>query len=139
MKRYTIAIFAVLLLASGCMGIIINGSSEEVTFNTTPTGADVSIDGAFAGVTPLSIDLPRGESHLAEITLDGFEDEAFQIRRSADAGIIIMDILFTGGIGLLIDLGTGAMYKLDPTEISTSLQNIAVVGNTINVSMNPVR
>ncbi len=139
MKKYIIITIAGLLLATGCMGIIINGSSEEITFNTIPTGADVSIDGAFAGVTPFSVDLPRGESHLAEISLDGFEVETFQIRRSADAGIIIMDILFTGGIGLLVDLGTGAMYKLDPTEISASLQNIAVTGNTITVSMIPVR
>lgn len=138
MKQFVLVGMGLLFLSTGCIGIIVNGSSEEVTFNSSPAGADVSIDGAFAGVTPLSVDLARGESHTAEISLNGYEDEGFQIRKSASGGIIIADILITGGIGLIIDLATGGMYNLNPTNISTSLDNISVLGSIINISMNPI-
>ena len=137
LKQFIMVIVGSLLLSTGCIGILVNGSSEEVTFNSSPAGADVSIDGAFAGVTPLSVDLARGESHIAEISLNGYEDESFQIKKSASGGIIIADILLTGGIGLIIDLATGGMYNLNPTDISTSMDNIAVRGSIINISMNP--
>lgn len=138
MKKFVIAILATLLLSTGCIGIIVNGSSEEVTFNSSPAGAEVSIDGVFAGVTPLSVDLSRGESHTAEISLNGYENEDFRIRKSASGGIIIADIFLTGGIGLIIDFVTGGMYNLNPTDINTDMDNIAIMGSIINISLNPV-
>lgn len=126
-----------LILSTGCIGLLVNGSTEEITFNSSPSSADVTIDGGFAGVTPLSVELARGESHQAVISLNGYQDESFSIKKSASGGIIISDLLLTGGIGLIIDLATGAMYNLNPTDITSSLNNIAVRGNSINISMIP--
>lgn len=138
MKKIVMLATLVLLFGSGCIGIIVNGSTEEITFNSSPVGAEVTIDGGFAGVTPLAVELSRGESHQAVLSLAGFEDESFSIRKSASGGIIISDILLTGGIGLIIDLATGGMYNLNPTDINTSMNNVSVMGNIINVSMNPI-
>ncbi len=138
MKKLVVVVMGLLFLSTGCIGTIFNGSSEEVTFNSSPSGANVYIDGAFVGLTPLSVDLDRGSSHTAKISLDGYQDESFRIKKSANGGIIIADIFITGGIGLIIDLATGGMYNLNPTDISTSMDNISVLGNTINISMNPV-
>lgn len=139
MKKIVMLATMVLLLGSGCIGILVNGSTEEITFNSSPAGAEVTIDSGFAGVTPLAVELARGESHQAMISLVGFEDESFNIRKSASGGIIISDILLTGGIGLIIDLATGGLYNLNPTDITASLNNVSVVGNVINVSLNPIQ
>jgi hypothetical protein len=138
MKKLLAVAVASLLAVSGCMGIIINGSSQEVTVNSSPSGAEVIIDGALAGETPLTVDLARGESHTAEVSLEGHDTESFRIKRSADGGIIVMDLLLTGGIGLLIDLGTGGMYRLSPTEIAADLNAVSINGNQIHVSMSPI-
>lgn len=137
MKRIMLLAIAMLLVSTGCIGLIVNGSTEQISFNSSPSGAEVTVNGGFVGVTPLVTNLSRGESHQATINLAGYQTESFNIAKTASGGIIISDIILTGGIGLLIDFVTGSLYNLNPTDISTSLDNISVNGNSIEVALIP--
>lgn len=164
LKKVIPPLIVVMILTSGCIGNVVHGPTQEITFRSLPSGAEVTIDGAFEGVTPLSIELKRRESHQAVISLAGYEDANFHIRKSVSGGIIISDILVYGGsvllliqlvgdgrvgdgriisdtllsagIALIFDLVTGGLYNLNPTDISTSLNNVSVRGSIVNISLN---
>ena len=136
MRTFGIALVLLVLVLTGCMGVILNGSTEEITVNVDPIGSNIEMDHVFVGMSPMTIDMARGESHLLEVSMPGYETESYQISKSADSGIIIMDILFTGGIGLLIDMSAGSMYNLSPDAISASLdQSVTINDNSINITL----
>ncbi len=165
MKRIlTLLVFAIILI-TGCVGNFVNGPTEEITFQSSPSGAAVNIDGVFEGVTPLSVELKRWESHKAIISLSGYEDANFDIRKTLSGGIIVSDVIIYGGLplcfilaigdgknsdgaitsGVLLCVGTalmfdhitGGMYNLKPADISSSLNNVAVTHSIIDISLNP--
>jgi len=103
----------------GC-GTIIHGSTQDVSISSTPAGAEVSIDGADVGETPLTQSLDRGSQHTIKLSLDGYESESIMVNKSA-SGWVAGNIIFGGLIGLAVDAATGGMYKLDPTDISREM------------------
>ncbi len=167
MKKIIVPLIVAVILATGCFGNIVNGPTEEITFNSSPSGAEVAINGVFEGVTPLSVELKRRESHQAVISLAGYEDANFDIRKSLSGGIIVTDILIYGGSSLCLILAigdgrnsdgsitsgvllcagsalifdhiTGGMYNLNPADISPSLNNVAVIGSIVDISLNPIQ
>jgi hypothetical protein len=42
-------------------------------------------------------------------------------------GILVLDILFTGLIGVIVDAVTGAWYKLSPETATVSLTSLGAV------------
>lgn len=167
MKKIIVPIIVAMMLTTGCVGNIVKGPTQEISFNSSPSGAEVTIDGVFEGVTPLSLELKRRESHQAVISLAGYEDANFDIRKSVSGGVIISDILVYGGsvllliqlvgdggvsdgriisdtllsagIALIFDLITGGLYNLNPTDISSSLSSVAVSGSIVDISLNPIQ
>jgi hypothetical protein len=137
MYKLSIVIAIVAMLAmTGCMGMITKGSTELITINSEPSGALVAVDGVESGETPLMVSMQRSESHVVRVSKEGYYDATFQIARKTDGGIIVLDILLTGGIGLLIDMSAGGIYDLDPDQIEASLDAVASVdGHNINVSL----
>jgi len=64
MKRIT-AFLTIIIFLSGCAyGTIINGSKQEVIFNSKPEGAEVSVNGQKIGKTPFTWELPRKTERL---------------------------------------------------------------------------
>lgn len=127
MKRYktlgAVLLVSCALVIAGC-ATIVNGSSQQISIASKPSGAEVLIDGADVGDTPLTQKLSRKDQHTIELKLDGYESESIIVNKGV-SGWIAGNILFGGLIGLAVDAATGAMYKLDPTEIQRSLD-----GNT---------
>ena len=84
----------VAFMASGC-GTIINGSNQDVAFNSSPTGARVTVDGLQMGTTPTVIGLSRKDSHTVEFSLDGYENQSMIINRSV-SGWVWGNLVFGG-------------------------------------------
>ena len=113
---------------SGC-ATIIHGTTQEVSFTSDPTSADVVIDGMKLGETPFTAELDRGDKHTVEIRLDGYEPYTMVLNKKV-SGWVWGNLVFGGLIGLAVDAGTGALYNLTPEQVNAVLDDNRVAANT---------
>lgn len=112
------AVLAVLQF-SGC-ATIVSGRHQKVDFQSNPSGATVTVNGAERGVTPLSLKLRRKDTHVVKIVKEGYIEET----RMTKQGYNWWDLgsaLLLGVIGIAIDLVSGAAYKITPDHINVEL------------------
>jgi hypothetical protein len=119
-------IAAVSLLAglSACSSIV-EGTSQELTVNTTPPGANCSLERQ--GETIAHIDSTPGKATIKKTkydltvrcTKDGYQ-EATYLNHSGVAGATVGNILLGGGIGWAVDSAVGADNKYD-TPVNMTL------------------
>lgn len=119
------------LLTSGCASIV-SKSSYPITINSTPEQANITItdekgEKVFAGQTPTTVTLDtkagyfKGKSYNVTIAKEGYSEQTIMIKSEMD-GWYIGNLLFGGLVGMLIvDPLTGAMWKLEPQNITTDL------------------
>ncbi|MEW6654265.1 MAG: PEGA domain-containing protein [Bacteroidota bacterium] len=122
MKRLlsVLGLLSVAMLLSNC-STILNTTTQSVEINSVPENAKITIGGKKFGLTPQTVNIDRGSSHVVKIELDGYEPYETQITQK-------ISIWFWGNAlngflpGMLIDMFTGAMYNLLPDGISVDLQ-----------------
>jgi len=112
--------FATLLLLAGCASIM-HGTTQQVAVSSSPTGAQVSVNGMQHGVTPVIADLKRKDNQVIKVTLDGYQPFEMALTRST-SGWVWGNIVFGGIIGLAVDAMTGGLYKLAPEQVTAQLQ-----------------
>lgn len=122
----TFIFLAAASFASGC-ATIVSGSSQDVSFNSTPPGASISVDGVQSGVTPSVLKLDTGTTHAVVLSIDGYNPYSINLKREVN-GWVWGNLLVGGLIGLVIDASTGAMYRLSPEEINAGLSSTQEVG-----------
>lgn len=109
---------------SGC-ATIMSGSEQKIGFSSTPTGAEVTIDGKVLGNTPLTENLSTKETHTVKMLLAGYEPYEMTLTKKTNGwvwGNILFGGLFGGLFGLGIDAITGAIYKLTPEQVNADLK-----------------
>lgn len=118
MRRF----LGVLVLASSlsACATIIHGGDQKVNFASTPSAATVFVDNEQMGVTPVTLNLSRKERHNVRIELAGYQPFETQLTKGV-SGWVFGNLLFGGIPGLAIDAITGALYKLEPSEVSATL------------------
>lgn len=116
------AAFAIVGL-SGCSSII-EGTSQEITVNTTPAGASCALERegtviARIAQTPAATTVKKTKHDITvRCTKDGFQEATF-LDHSGAAGATVGNILLGGGIGWAIDSASGADNKYDsPVNIT---------------------
>jgi hypothetical protein len=113
---------AIALLLSGCASIM-NGANQKVHLDSVPPGAQVTIfaiekstgQPESAGAprpTPTTVELSRSKVYRLLFKGDGFPEREITLGQSV-SGWVWGNLLF-GGIGFLVDMGTGGMFKLVP-------------------------
>jgi len=123
MKYALLSIIGVGVLA-GCSSII-EGTSQEITVNTTPAGANCSLERQ--GISIARIDPTPGAATIKKTKYDitikcnkrGYQ-EATYINHSGAAGATVGNIILGGGIGWAIDSAAGADNKYD-TPVNMTL------------------
>ena len=60
------------LTISGC-ATVISGTTQTLTFNSEPTGAEVYLDGARIGSTPVSLSVKKNEKDTVMIQKEGYK------------------------------------------------------------------
>jgi len=105
---------------------IMHGSSQEVPINSTPSGANVFINGQDIGVTPVTTTLKRKEMHTLVLELDGYQPFEMNLARKT-SGWVWGNILFGGIIGLAVDAATGAIHKIEPAIVNANTINEVLV------------
>lgn len=109
-----------LSLTTGCASVI-HGTRQKVLVSSRPSGADVSIDGRTAGKTPLEIKLKRKDTHVVVVHQEGYADQETRLDTKI-SGWFWGNIALGGFVGIAIDALDGAMYKLEPDQVSVQLQ-----------------
>lgn len=92
-----------------------------------PRVADVFVDGARIGQTPLTVKLKRAHNHKIRICLEGYLPYEANLSRRLD-GWIFGNILIGGFIGIGVDVVSGSMFRLTPAEIYPELKANAAAG-----------
>ncbi len=110
------------LVSSGCASIMGGGGPQKITLNSTPSGANVTVKGiAMGSKTPGEIKLSRKNPiYVLRFEKKGYEPVEVTLVQTQN-GWIWGNILLGGLIGLAIDFGTGAAYKLTPKDVNVVL------------------
>ena len=132
MNKFTLVKFIVPVLAGGlliaCATIVDGGKTKPVSIDSPIMGKSFIIKDksgkiVHQGVTPQIVNLPRSGEGWAEkqkYTVSLADGSATTgIESGATGWYIAGNILFGGLIGwLIVDPSTGAMYTLNPSEVS---------------------
>lgn len=104
---------------------IFSGTSTKVKVSGVQEEAKVFYNGNYEGETPLKVKVSKKAlKDGVDITIkkNGYQDANIILIRKTKVGAIIGNIIFTGGIGLIIDFATAAIYKPSPKEIKYDLE-----------------
>ena len=110
MKKVTlIMLVCTAFIFNGC-ATILTGTSDDISFASNPSGADIMVNGLKVGKTPATIKIKRpglGEKAIT-LKLDGHEERTFVLSKEFNT----MAICNLGSIpGWLIDILTGSVMK----------------------------
>ena len=124
-------------ILSGC-GLIFGGAHQTIQVQSSPDGAKVTTtppSGEFT--TPTNLNLERKNDYALTFEKAGYSPAHFQITHSMRGGILVLDILFTGLLGIIPDAATGAWNKLSPESATVTLTKVAMVDgpDTIHVGI----
>lgn len=111
---------AAMLALTGCATIIHGGGGQDVGFSSSPTGAQVMVDGNAVGKTPVVSRLSRGQNHIVRIELPGYAPYEATLTKQV-SGWVWGNIAFGGLIGLAVDAISGGLYNLTPEQMQATL------------------
>lgn len=101
-----------LVLLTGC-ATILRGTEQNVTVDTVPSGARVEFSNGQTCMSPCSIAAKRSKALNVIVSMDGCTPQTAFVRPRITA---------TGGLlGGLPDLATGAVYDLEPSQLSFTM------------------
>ncbi|HET9451561.1 MAG TPA: PEGA domain-containing protein [Aggregicoccus sp.] len=110
---------ALMLGSSGC-ATLIKSKSETVTLQSNPGDADVYIDGAPRGRTPLILELQPNKEYTVVFKKPGYADQAQVITSSVSGKWVVLDV-FGGLIPVIIDAATGSWKEFDNPLVNVTL------------------
>jgi len=133
--KVRLVVSALACAALAACSSIIEGTSQEISVNTNPAGADCTLNRqgfAIAHVTPTP-GATKIEKTKDDITIlcdkDGFEQATYLNHSGADA-TTVGNIILGGGIGWAIDSASGADNKYDSPVNITLVPKLAAQGET---------
>jgi len=107
-----ITLGALLLVLSAC-ATFVDGTTQAVTFQSSPSDAEVLINGAVVGTTPFTIVLDREDGTQLTVRKDGYETVSMELNTALNSSFW-GNILIGGVIGSTTDSATGASREYVP-------------------------
>ena len=132
MFKHIILLLSVLTFVSSCASIV-DGKSQQMTFQSTPAGAEVLINGIVKGKTPLTIDVLRAENTSLTIRKDGFSEQTLVMKTGVN-GMFFGNILIGGLPGTTTDVATGANIEYTPGVHFITLEQLNQLEETEKVT-----
>ncbi len=116
----TLAGLLLVSIGSGGCATLLSGTTQKVEIVSDPPGATARVAGKEV-VTPATVELARNSAYQVTIEKEGYEPAKREIARKMNEQIYWN--VFAGGIfvGMLVDVATGACYKLEPSVVKVSL------------------
>ncbi len=104
---------------AGC-ATVLNGTSQDVAFDSEPEGAVIALHTGQNCVTPCAFSMKRGDDARVEISKPGFQPVTVYIQ-SRLAGSAFGNILLGGPIGAVVDGSNGSSNRLYPNPVYVRL------------------
>ena len=114
------ALVAAASLALGGCATVINGTSQDVKFQSDPGGAQVKLTGGQNCTTPCEVSLKRRHDLRADFTKPGYKP-AYVLIQSKTGGAMAGNLLLGGIIGGAVDAANGASNHLHPSPVNVKL------------------
>lgn len=108
------------MLVTSC-ATIMHGTFQKINVNTEPAGATVTASNGETCTTPGILTLKRSErNYTLNIKKEGYKDISITLSRKIDSWFW-GNVLIGGIIGIVVDMSTGAAYKISPSKIDEIL------------------
>ena len=124
-KILNISVYTILvvfsLLSIDC-ATIIHGSKQHISVSSSPTGAQVTVDGQIYYTTPCVIELERDKSHIVTFTMDSYQTEHVKLENKLSAWFFIGIIPGLIFFGPTYDLISGGAYEISPELVFATLK-----------------
>lgn len=122
MNKFVISLATLVALTSSsafASATVISGASQNVSFNSSPEGATVKIDGVTTCTTPCTVSLPKAHAtKTVSFSKEGYETNSLPIATEFD-GVAILDVFWDLST---TDLITGAAWKYSPNNYFSDLK-----------------
>lgn len=103
-----------MIVAPGCATIMGKAADQPVEVVTQPPGAALSVNGVASSATsPGTVHLDPEGDHSVTAQL-GEAKATRSVRKTIRIWAVLVDGILTGGIGVLVDYMTGALYQFEP-------------------------
>lgn len=115
----------IVLITTSCATVFGGAKNKLVVNEGNPPEAEVYLDGQKVGTTPIDKKISKyllQEGSVVEIKKEGYETDSIIIERRVHVGYMILDIIPTLGVGLLVDLTTGNIYRPKNNKIDYKLE-----------------
>lgn len=128
MMKFVLAAAAALLL-TGC-ATVFSGDNDQVTFNSTPEGAQVTIEDQYgnvvdSGTTPLTVNLRPDAGffsparYTVKISQPGYDEQVIPLDATVDP-VTFVNIIWL--LGFVVDGATGEFWKFDRPVVNANLR-----------------
>ena len=110
-----LAILVVAVFMSSC-ATILTGTTQRITIDSTPQGADIIVDGRMMGTTPAKVRLDRDLNAFIDnakdirLEMDGFYPDGYYLGTDIEP-VVILNVFCP--IGFALDAVTGAIMRYD--------------------------
>jgi len=113
----SLSILSVLILFTGC-ATVISGTSQSITFDSSPSGAAIFLDGDRIGTTPFTTTLKKNKYKSFRIELEGYHTFTRSLDKEVDL-VALLSIFWDLGT---TDLVSGAAFKYGQNSYYIELQ-----------------
>ncbi len=127
-----VILIGVALLGATACSTVVRGTKETAIFESTPPGATVTADritknddNPVSCVTPCKLQLSRKRDFNVTYELDGYKPVTAKLSSLVTAGGgagFLGNAVIGGGVGAIVDAGTGALYDLRPNPMVAELE-----------------
>ena len=122
-------ILSILIFISSC-ATIMTGKTQEITFDSEPQGAEVTVNGRVIGKTPTTIQLDKKKDQSVSFKLEGYKTQTRRLETKIH-GFFWGNIVLGGFIGSTTDGITGGMHEYSPNQYYITLSKDKNVSTTI--------
>jgi hypothetical protein len=126
-------VFMAMMLLVLCLGLwncatIVSTTSQKIQLNSNPAGANVSIQSQGGGeassvTTPAKVSLKRKSEYDLTFEKEGYQPEKATIEQNFNP-LFLGNLLIGGLIGMVVDLFSGAVFKLDPAKVEVQMKPV---------------
>jgi hypothetical protein len=121
-NKLSIVLLLGITLSTTSCATIITGTTDKITFNSTPEAAKVFHKGQEKCTTPCTVPISRGlGKQMVTFQKEGFNDKEVKLTKNFNA-VTLVNILIGGAIGVGIDAATGSLTKYSPKEYTVELE-----------------
>ncbi|MDM1553526.1 PEGA domain-containing protein [Chryseobacterium indologenes] len=121
-NNLSIVLLLGIALSTTSCATIFTGTSDKITFNSSPEGAKVIHKGEEKCVTPCTAPISRSLSkQIVTIEKEGFSSQEIKLDKNFNA-VTLLNILFGGAIGVGIDAATGSLTKYSTKKYEVELE-----------------